>query len=105
MSPDEGWDARASEASLRDMADAESERFVKVIRHQCILCSEAIADDAPRTAILMFAPEDESISYQLDAHLDCLRRAAHPAFAERVDPAFFERFKRGGGSSSDSPDD
>jgi hypothetical protein len=81
------------------MADAESERFVKVIRHQCILCSDRIADDAPRAAILMFAAEDETISYQLDAHLDCLRRAAHPTLSERVDPAFFERYKRNLGSS------
>jgi hypothetical protein len=53
----------------------------------------------------MFAPEDETISYQLEAHLDCLRRAAHPAMAERVDPAFFERFKRSRGSSSGPSDD
>jgi hypothetical protein len=87
------------------MSEAHSDRFVWTVRHQCILCNEAIADDAPRTTILMFAPEDETISYQLDAHLDCMRRAAHPAMAERVDPAFFERIKRGFGSSSDPSDD
>jgi hypothetical protein len=53
----------------------------------------------------MFAPGDETISYQLDAHLDCLRHAAHPAMVERVDPEFFERFKRSRGSSSDPSDD
>jgi hypothetical protein len=85
--------------------EAHSDKFVKTIGHHCILCSEGIADDAARTTVLMFAPDDETISYQLDAHLDCMRRAAHPAMAERVDPAFFERFKRSRGSSSDPSDD
>jgi hypothetical protein len=87
------------------MSEKQSGEFLGTVRHQCILCNEGIADDAPRTAILMFAPGDETISYQLDAHLDCLRHAAHPAMVERVDPEFFERFKRSRGSSSDPSDD
>lgn len=53
----------------------------------------------------MYGSEDEIVQYQLDAHLECVRSAAHPAMAERVDPAFFDRYKKSRGWSDDRPDD
>ncbi len=72
----------------------EDPQSVWMIRQQCIFCGESIEDGQPRTAILMFDADDEIIQYQLDAHLRCVKGAAHPAMAERVDPTFFKRMDR-----------
>ena len=78
------------------MAESEDKPpSVLRIEQRCTLCNEGIESGQSRAAIIMFESDDKVVSYQLDAHLDCLRRAAHPAMAERVDPAFFKRFNRG----------
>jgi hypothetical protein len=86
---------RSHVASLTSMAESEDKPSVLRIGQRCTLCNERIASGQSRAAILMFESDDEVVSYQLDAHLDCLQRVAHPAMAERVDPALFKRFKRG----------
>ena len=41
--------------------------------------------DGPRAGIHIFDPRKANVQYQLDAHIDCLRNAAHPSMAPRVD--------------------
>jgi hypothetical protein len=85
--------------------EEQPQQFVwKVGRPHCILCNEGIEHGVARAALLMFASDDEIVTYQLDAHLECLRKVAHPAMAERVDPAFFERYKESRGWTDHRPD-
>jgi hypothetical protein len=93
MSLDGRLTAARAVASLLGMAGPENTPSLLAVSHVCVLCNERIESDQSRAAILMFGAADEVVQYQLDAHLNCLRRAAHPAIAERVDPTFFERFK------------
>jgi hypothetical protein len=65
------------------------------IVQRCIFCNEIIEQEDARAAILMSEPDEPTKQSQLDAHLNCVRRAAHLEMVERVDQAFFDRPRPG----------
>jgi hypothetical protein len=73
---------------LRSLCDASSMTDPKPVLRigpLCLFCTAMLDADGPRAAIKMFDPKGPGFVYQLDAHIECLRQAAHPNMAERVD--------------------
>ena len=51
----------------------------------CLFFTAMLDAESPRAAVQMFDPKNPGFMYQLDAHVECLRQAAHPDMAARVD--------------------
>jgi hypothetical protein len=61
------------------------EGHVLAFRHQCVFCAEPIAPAEPDVSILIAVPGLSVHHYQVNAHLDCAKKAAHPDTAKVFD--------------------
>jgi hypothetical protein len=67
------------------------DRTVLAFRHRCVLCADVIDPDAQLASILVSYPDRHNAHFQVHAHLDCLKRAAHPEMVASLDPNARER--------------
>ena len=61
------------------------EGHVLAFRHQCVFCAEPIGPTEPDVSILIGVPGLSVDHYQVNAHLDCAKKAAHPDAAKVFD--------------------
>jgi hypothetical protein len=72
------------------MTSNDKQSVLRIVQ-RCVFCTKPIEQEQPRAAILIVMPEDRNTHFQVDAHLECLRRAVDPSMSEQVNPAYFER--------------
>jgi hypothetical protein len=65
----------------------EPEPSILAIHQFCIFCNEAIDRGQPRATIHTMTGDRKISPTQLDAHLSCVKQAAHREMIERIDAA------------------
>lgn len=72
---------------------AGSSRLV-IAPPRCVFCAKPIAVQQDGYAGILLSFPGQPSPYQVEGHLECLKRAAHPDMAERLNESVRERERR-----------